>query len=92
MSEKIMVIVQKKKKKKKKRSILFKLLVESTSVLYFNKKYKQKYGATSTVAMTSKQCIVVPTMEDIYATIKLQVLSHLLTSASTRKKSATFYF
>jgi hypothetical protein len=32
------------------------------------------------------------TMENAYATIKLQVLPNLLTPASTRKKSAPFYF
>jgi hypothetical protein len=32
------------------------------------------------------------TMENAYATIKLQVLPNLLTPASTRKKSAQFHF
>jgi hypothetical protein len=41
--------------------ILFKLLLEPTLFDITIKKYKQKYGATSTVAMAiSMQCIVVP--------------------------------
>jgi hypothetical protein len=45
------------------------------------KRNKQKYGATSTVVMTtSKQ------WENTYETIKLQVLPNLLTPVSTRKK------
>jgi hypothetical protein len=49
------------------------------------KRNKRKYGATSTVVMTtSKQYCC--TMENTYATIKLQVLPNLLTPASTRKK------
>jgi hypothetical protein len=52
---------------------------------------KQKYRATSTIAMTTnKQCIVV--LLKIYATIKLQVLPSLLTPVSTRKKVARFIF
>jgi hypothetical protein len=57
------------------------------------KRNKRKYRVTSTVAMTtSKQCIVVHTMENTYATIKLHVLPYLLTPAATRRKSTLFYF
>jgi hypothetical protein len=52
------------------------------------KRYKRKYGATSTVAMvTSKQCIVV--YHGKYATIKLQVLPNLLTPVSIQGKKVT---
>jgi hypothetical protein len=66
--------------------ILFKLCIEPSLFNIAVKRNKQKYGVISTVAMTTSEQVL---LENIYATIKLQVLSNLLTPASIRKKKVS---
>jgi hypothetical protein len=76
-------------KSKNRKAILFKLLVEPTSVLYCNKRYKWKYGATSLVAMTtSKQCIVVPFGKHLCNNLVASFVPFIY----IKGKNAPFYF
>jgi hypothetical protein len=70
--------------------ILFKSLLEPRVFDIAIKIYKQKYEATSSVAMaTSKQCML---YHGKYLCNRVQALSNLFTIPSIREKSDPFYF